>query len=387
MIGLNKEAVEENKNGNIWFGEKELSKCSQEEWNRYRGKDIAMIFQDALVALNPTMKIGEQIIEGMQNHSGYSKSEQYDRAIEMLRLVSIPNPENCMKMYPHELSGGMRQRVMIASALVMKPQILIADEPTTALDVTIQAQIIELLKELQKKFHMSILLITHDLGLVADIADHIMVMYAGKIVEKGSCDDIFFHPKHPYTWGLLHAVPSLTLDKKIELATIEGSVPDMTNPPKGCAFCNRCKYAMRICRDVSIQSQIVNLLKKMKEDRNLTILFIAHDVSMVRYISDRIIVMYLGQIVEMAEAEELCSHPFHPYTQALLSAVPIPDPVISKEKQRIIMGGDVPSPIDPPQGCRFCIRCEYADEKCRTQKMQLVEVSDGHFVSCVKATM
>ncbi len=257
LIGLNKEAVKENNSGSIWFGEKELSKCSQEEWNRYRGKEIAMIFQDALVALNPTMKIGEQIIEGMKNHSSYTKTEQYNRAIEMLRLVSIPNPENCMKMYPHELSGGMRQRVMIASALVMKPQILIADEPTTALDVTIQAQIIELLKELQKKFHMSILLITHDLGLVADIADNIMVMYAGKIVEKGSCDDIFFHPKHPYTWGLLHAVPSLTLDKKIELATIEGSVPDMTNPPKGCAFCNRCKYAMRICRDVEPSEYIV----------------------------------------------------------------------------------------------------------------------------------
>ena len=249
LIGLNENAVNGEKRASIRYGNKELSVLNRQEWNAYRGKEIAMIFQDALVALNPTMKIGDQIMEGMQNHFSFSKQEQYEKAIDMLHLVSIPNPEDCMKMYPHELSGGMRQRVMIASALVMEPKVLIADEPTTALDVTIQAQIIELLKELQKKFNMSIILITHDLGLVADIADEIIVMYAGKIVEKGTCEDIFFHPQHPYTWGLLHAVPSLTMDKKMELTTIDGSVPDMINLPKGCAFCNRCRYAMRICRE------------------------------------------------------------------------------------------------------------------------------------------
>lgn len=249
MIGLNENGNHNNITGEIWFHNKEILHLSQKDWNKIRGKNIGMIFQDALVSLNPTIKIGKQVIEGMRNHLKLSKKECYEHAIEMLNLVSIPNPKQCIKMYPHELSGGMRQRVMIASALSMKPDILLADEPTTALDVTIQAQILELLKKLQKDFHMSIVLITHDLGIVADIANNIIVMYAGKIVEKGTCEDIFYKPKHPYTWGLLHAVPSLDLDKNIELATIEGMVPNMIYPPKGCSFCNRCKYAMRICQN------------------------------------------------------------------------------------------------------------------------------------------
>lgn len=256
--------------GSVFYKGKDVHRMTKKE--RYEfSKEVQMIFQDPYTSLDPHLKIYDIIAEGIRIHKmASSKTHEESMVYELLEAVGLKKEH--ANRYVYEFSGGQRQRIGIARALAVNPELLLCDEPISALDV-------------------------------------------------------------------------------------------------------------------SIQSQIVNLLKKMKEDRNLTILFIAHDVSMVRYISDRIIVMYLGQIVEMAEAEELCSHPFHPYTQALLSAVPIPDPVISKEKQRIIMGGDVPSPIDPPQGCRFCTRCEYADEKCRTQMMQLVEVSDGHFVSCVKATM
>lgn len=234
----------------IIFDGKDITELNKKDLNAFRGKDCSMIFQDALVSLNPTMKIGKQIMENLQNHDKtMSKEKRKERALEMLKLVEIPDAEQCLDKYPHELSGGMRQRVMIAMALVTHPNLLIADEPTTALDVTIQAQIIALMKDLQEKMGMSIVLITHDLGVVADIANEIVVMYAGKIVEKGTCRDIFYHPKHPYTWALLKSVPRVDYDGKRELMTIEGSIPDMTNPPKGCAFCSRCPYAMNICNE------------------------------------------------------------------------------------------------------------------------------------------
>lgn len=256
--------------GSVFYKGKDVHRMTKKE--RYEfSKEVQMIFQDPYTSLDPHLKIYDIIAEGIRIHKmASSKKQEESMVYELLEAVGLKKEH--ANRYVYEFSGGQRQRIGIARALAVNPELLVCDEPISALDV-------------------------------------------------------------------------------------------------------------------SIQSQIVNLLKKMKEERNLTILFIAHDVSMVRYISDRIIVMYLGQIVEMAGAEELCSHPFHPYTQALISAVPIPNPVISKEKQRIIMGGDVPSPIDPPQGCRFCTRCKYAEERCRTQKMQLEEVSDGHFVSCIKAIM
>lgn len=238
----------------IIFEGKDLTNFTTKEWNEYRGKKSTMIFQDALVSLNPTMKIGKQIIENLDNHEKtLSKEEKEKRAVEILEMVEIPDAKNCLKKYPHELSGGMRQRVMIAIALVTHPQLLIADEPTTALDVTIQAQIVELMKRLQDKMGMSIILITHDLGVVADIADEIIVMYAGKIVEKGTCREIFYEPQHPYTWALLKSVPRIDYEEKQKLVTIEGNVADMTNPPKGCAFYRRCPYAMNICKECEPQ--------------------------------------------------------------------------------------------------------------------------------------
>lgn len=234
----------------ICYKGKEITKYNEKQWEQFRGKEASMIFQDALVSLNPTMSIGRQVCENLKNHfPEMSKEEKNTSAIAMLNQIGIPDAAACMKKFPHELSGGMRQRVMIAMAMITKPELLIADEPTTALDVTIQAQIIELMKKLQQQNGMSILMITHDLGVVADIADEIIVMYAGKIVEKGSCDDIFYHPEHPYTWALLKSVPRLDMPSDEKLATIAGSIPDMTKPPKGCAFCSRCPYAMNICKD------------------------------------------------------------------------------------------------------------------------------------------
>ena len=234
----------------IYNGENILN-FTEKQWQNFRGKECSMIFQDALVSLNPTMRIGKQIIENLANHDteNLPKGELRKKAADMLKMVGIPDAEACLEKYPHELSGGMRQRVMIATAMITRPNLLIADEPTTALDVTIQAQILELMKDLQKQLGMGIVMITHDLGVVADMADEIVVMYAGKIVEKGSNDDIFYNPRHPYTWALMNSVPRLDLDNKEELVTIEGTIPDMIHPPKGCAFCSRCPYAMNVCAD------------------------------------------------------------------------------------------------------------------------------------------
>lgn len=220
---------------------------SKKQWSEYRGGQSAIIFQDALAALNPTMTVGKQIAENLIMHKNMSKAEALKEAVNMLRLVGIPNPEARVKQYPHEFSGGMRQRVMIAIAFACDPKLLIADEPTTALDVTIQAQIMDLIKKLQKELNTSVILITHDLGVVANVAKRIVVMYSGKIVEKGNCEDIFYNPKHPYTLALLNAVPRLDLKNKQELSSIEGTPPDLIAPPKGCPFSTRCKYCMEIC--------------------------------------------------------------------------------------------------------------------------------------------
>lgn len=222
---------------------------SEKEWEQYRGAECAMIFQDALTSLNPTMQIGKQVMENITNHAKVSKEEARKQAVEMLKLVKIPDAEMSMKKYPHELSGGMRQRVMIAIALAGKPKVLIADEPTTALDVTIQAQILDLMKDIQKKLGTTIILITHDLGVVASVADRIVVMYSGKIMEKGNCADVFYNQKHPYTWALLNAAPNLELENKQTLVAIEGTPPDLIDPPAGCPFAARCPHCMQICTE------------------------------------------------------------------------------------------------------------------------------------------
>ena len=232
--------------GSILFKGQDLTKLSEKKMRDIRGADISMIFQDPMTALNPTLRVGEQIAENIMQHENISKEKAKEKAFETLELVGIPNPKERLKQYPHEFSGGMRQRIVIAMALVCNPEVLIADEPTTALDVTIQAQILELFKDIQQKTDVSIVLITHDLGVVAQVADRIAVMYAGKIVEIGTRRDIFYTPQHPYTKGLLRSVPRLDLYES-ELVPIAGSPPDLFAPPSGCSFAPRCPYVMEVC--------------------------------------------------------------------------------------------------------------------------------------------
>ncbi|MFM1652792.1 ABC transporter ATP-binding protein [Brevibacillus sp. B_LB10_24] len=237
------------KAGQILFNGEDIVTKSNKEMESIRGKEIGMIFQDPMTSLNPTMTIGNQIMEGLIKHQNMGRTAARERAIELLTMVGIPQPERRVQQYPHEFSGGMRQRAMIAIALACSPKLLIADEPTTALDVTIQAQILELMKDLQKKTDSSIILITHDLGVVAEMCDRVIVMYAGKVIETGTVDDIFYNPQHPYTKGLLHSVPRLDLNRNEPLTPIFGTPPDLLKPPAGCGFTARCDSAMRICRE------------------------------------------------------------------------------------------------------------------------------------------
>lgn len=233
------------KDGQILFDGKDLTKISEKDMEKVRGKDIAMIFQDPMTSLNPTMTIGKQIMEPIIKHQGFSKEDARKRAIELIELVGISDAEKRFKQYPHQFSGGMRQRIVIAISLACNPKVLIADEPTTALDVTIQAQILELIKDLQEKTGVAVIFITHDLGVVANMADRVAVMYAGKIIEYGTSDDIFYDPKHPYTWGLLGSMPTLDIGDN-DLYNIPGTPPDLMDPPKGDAFALRSAYTMKI---------------------------------------------------------------------------------------------------------------------------------------------
>jgi peptide/nickel transport system ATP-binding protein len=596
--------------GSIRFGGRELLSLSDEEMRRIRGREIAMIFQEPMTSLNPVLKIGLQIMEPLLIHLKMDKAAARARAIELLTLVGITDPESRLAQYPHQLSGGMRQRVMIAIGLACNPKLLIADEPTTALDVTIQAQILELMKDLSRRLHVAVVLITHNLGIVARYADRVNVMYAARLVESGKAERVFARPLHPYARGLLSAVPRLDRGRSAKLATIEGAPPNLLAPPSGCRFRPRCRFAIDKCLeeppyvegepghvaachrvseiealdplqerapssakvesegrdgapildiaharkyfpvrvgflrtklvravddvtldikrgetlglvgesgcgkstlgrlvlrldeptggeirfdgvdlgtldregmtgvrkqmqvifqdpysslnprmtvgqiiaepvrvhailpkpqipdrvaellqvvglfpymalryphelsggqrqrvgiaralavnprvivcdeavsalDVSIQGQVINLLEELQQRLGLTYLFIAHDLAVVRHISSKVAVMYLGRIVEYAPAEELFANPKHPYTQALLAAAPVPDPVIERTRVRSIIKGELPSPLNPPKGCVFHPRCPLATEECRKGVPATRELAPGHAVACI----
>ena len=516
------------KDGEITFLGEDLASKSEKEMEGIRGREIGMIFQDPMTSLNPTIRIGRQIAESLVKHQKLSKKEAKEKAIELLKLVGIRNSEERYTQYPHEFSGGMRQRVMIAIALACRPTLLIADEPTTALDVTIQAQILNLMKDMQDRFGTSIILITHDLGVVAGMCDRVVVMKQGKIVETGTTEEIFENPKHPYTLKLLNALPRLNEKKKTKPAPLiltgvdkdkplldvrslrqyfdlgkgnilkavdnisfqikpgetlglvgesgsgksttgrailrlheptggevlfQGIPVNRLNPNEmkimrksmqmifqdpyaslnprfkvldivgqaldihkltgtkaerqkrveelldmvglepshalryphefsggqrqriGIARALAVEPKFIVCDeplsalDVSIQSQVVKLLEDLQHRLGLTYLFIAHDLSMVKHISDRVAVMFAGKIVELAESEELYANPQHEYTKKLLSAIPIPDPKIEAKKKRVLME-------------------EQTDEdKYQLSQSELVEVSDGHWVSRPKVTM
>jgi len=233
--------------GSIMFNNEDILKKTERQMRKIRGNTIGMIFQDPMTFLNPVLTIATQVTENLVLHKGMSESQAKKRAVNLFELVGIPEPEARLKQYPHQFSGGMRQRVMIAMALACEPKLLIADEPTTALDVTIQAQIMELLKEIKQRLNTAIILITHDLGVVAGIADRVLVMYAGQIVESGTIDEIMKSPSHPYTWGLLKSIPRLDMDRSKKLTPIWGQPPDLLQQFTGCPFAPRCDYAMGIC--------------------------------------------------------------------------------------------------------------------------------------------
>ena len=228
---------------------KDVLSLNKKELCEFRGDEVSMIFQDPMTSLNPTMTVGKQIMESLRIHRHLDKKQAREEAIKMLKMVNIPSPEKRIDSYPHEMSGGMRQRVMIAMALACSPKILIADEPTTALDVTIQAQIMDLMRELKEKMNTAIILVTHDLGVVANFADRIQVMYAGQVAERGTAREIFYDSKHPYTWALLSSVPKLAKESKQELYALKGTPPDLILPLNHCPFASRCEYCMPICKE------------------------------------------------------------------------------------------------------------------------------------------
>ncbi|WP_342552065.1 ABC transporter ATP-binding protein [Paenibacillus sp. FSL R7-0652] len=520
------------KSGDITFHGQDLLNKTDKQMESIRGKDIGMIFQDPMTSLNPTIKIGKQITEVLRKHQNMSKQAANKAALEMLELVGIKNAAIRMNHYPHQFSGGMRQRAMIAIALACRPSLLIADEPTTALDVTIQAQILDVMKDMQKKLGTSIMLITHDLGVVAGMCDRVVVMKEGEVVETGTTAEIFSNPQHPYTIKLLNALPRLDEPKKEKPAPagiVKGSnkplvqvknlkqyfnlgkgnilkaVNDVSfdifegetlgvvgesgcgksttgrtilrlyeptggsvnfngtdiyklsprkmkemrkdmqmifqdpyaslnprfnvmdiigesldihglaastkerkrrveelldlvglNPSHALRYPHEFSGGQRqrigiaralavdpkfiICDeplsalDVSIQAQVVKLLEELQQRLGLTYLFIAHDLSMVKHISDRVAVMYMGKVVELAESEELYSNPVHPYTKTLLSAIPVPDPEVEANKRRILLPEEQSGPIQNAAGGPV-------NDPYNLENAQLIEISKGHWVA------
>ena len=524
-----------------------ILKLTDEKHNLIRGNDISMVFQEPMTCLNPTMTIGDQIVEVILNHKKISKTKAVKEMIDLLGLVEIPDPTQRAREYPHQLSGGMRQRVMISIALACTPKLIIADEPTSALDVTIQAQLLQLLMKLKNSIvsKTSILFITHDLGIVRELADRVIVMYQGEIVEEGKVKDVFDNPKHSYTSNLIQSLPEFKLDerkltkkddnkqtkvddneiilkienlfkefpvekgffkesnetvkavqnislnvKKNEVlglvgesgsgkSTLGKSIIKLLQPSRGKIYFNNeniseysnkqmikirqkmqmifqdpfaslnprknildtliepilvhnlmkkneaINYIKEIINDVglpieslrrfphefsggqrqrigiaralvlkpefivadepvsaldvSIQAQVLNLLEKLKKTYNLTMIFISHDLSVIEFFCDKVAVMYLGHIVEIAPVSKLFNSPKHSYTRALLSAVP---KVKGKDKEKILIKGDIPSPINPPSGCVFRTRCPNPCESCKNGdiEMGLIEVEPGHWV-------
>jgi len=555
--------------GRARFAEHELLSLAPRELRKLRGRELSMIFQDPMTSLNPYLTIAEQMIEVVRAHERMSRRAARARCLAALESVQIPEAGERLDRYPHELSGGMRQRVMIAASLLLRPRLLIADEPTTALDVTVQAQILELLRALKAEFETSIILITHDLGVVAGLADRVLVMHDGVLKEQGTVDAVFEAPQHAYTQALLRAVPRLDATLTTRLLDVEsarnapidagapanssvadpeaaiardsrplleiselgvhfpvrtgwlggrrtlravdgvslqvapgetlgvvgesgcgkstlaravlGLVPaatgritvlghdlseldaaqgralkrdlqvifqdplaalnprmtvgDIVSEPLWTHRPDMARAAVRaevrevlrrvgltgrelnryphefsggqcqrigiaralvlrprliVCDepvsalDVSIQAQIVNLLMDLREALGLSLIFIAHDLAVVRHISDRVLVMYLGAVMEIADREHLYASPLHPYTRALIGSVPIPDPRAERARVREILSGDLPSPIDPPSGCRFRTRCRFAQPRCASEEPELRQLGRGR-VACHRA--
>jgi peptide/nickel transport system ATP-binding protein len=599
--------------GRVMFEGRDLLQLDDEAMREIRGRHISMIFQEPMTSLNPVLSIGLQITEPLQIHLGMDEAAAQARAVELMKLVGIPDAERRLGQYPHQFSGGMRQRVMIAIGLACNPRLIIADEPTTALDVTIQAQILELMKDLSRRLNIALIVITHNLGVVARYADRVIVMYGGRLVEQGAAEAVFHRPRHPYTMGLLRSVPRLDRPRGLKLETIEGLPPNLAHAPPGCRFAPRCPYRITACEsepalvptdtgglsrcmrvqeiaagriawtagasagsaaaaekrstpllsvrhltkhfpvkvglrgkkafvravedasfdiypgetlglvgesgcgkttvgrlilrledatsgeirfegrdlvaassadlqavrrkvqvifqdpysslnprmtvgqiigeplhvhrimadgerqkarvgellnqvglrpelaeryphqlsggqrqrvgiaralamepsfivcdeavsalDVSIQGQIINLLEDLQRELGVAYLFIAHDLAVVRHISMRVVVMYLGRVMEIADRDTIYREPLHPYTKLLLDAAPVPDPTIEKARAPRLIQGELPSPLAPPAGCVFHTRCPMASAECKAAIPAVREIKPGHFAACIK---
>jgi peptide/nickel transport system ATP-binding protein len=600
--------------GSLRFQGRDLLAMPEEELRETRGRHISMVFQDPMTSLNPVRTIGVQMAEMLRVHLKMGRRAARRRSAELLGSVGIPSPDRQLDAYPHQLSGGMRQRVMIAIALSCEPQVVVADEPTTALDVSIQAQILELLRKIAEEHRTALLMVSHDLSVVAGLADRIAVMYAGEIVESGPTDRVYAHPRHPYALGLLACIPRLDAPRTRLLPSIEGGLPDPHASKVGCPFAPRCRFVMDVCRtdapaleekapeqvaacwadlsditvfrqieempaplpavasegapeleadglkvhfplgaslpfrrrravravdgvsfqvppgqtlgivgesgcgksttgrallrlisptggriifedrditalpdaemrrlrprmqmvfqdpygslnprfsvgdtvgeplvvhrapdrarlrervaellemvglpaslanryphqlsggqrqrvsiaralalrpslivadeptsalDVSVRAQILNLMRELQDSHGLTYVFISHDLSIVRHMSNRVAVMYLGKVVEIADRDTLYEDPRHPYTQALLAVVPVPEPAVERGRRRTPIKGDLPNPADPPQGCSFNTRCPLAFDRCFAEEPPLADLGRGHRAACFLAT-
>ena len=598
--------------GAIHFRGRDLARLDEEAIRAVRGREIAMVFQDPMTSLNPVLRIARQLVEAMTAHGRFTPAAARTRAIDLLRRMGVAAPERAVGSYPHQYSGGMRQRVMLAMGFSNEPALLIADEPTTALDVTIQAQILDLLRGLNRDMGTAVILISHDLGVIANVCSRVLVMYAGEVVEEGAPEDLLTDPRHPYTWALLHAAPRIDAEAEDRrLVTIEGQPPDPRTWPEGCRFRARCPFAVDKCAehpqllpagegratrcwvtqaggalhtparpaplpavprpeaapgpllqvtglqkhfvlpndgyfgqprvlravddvdltvsrgetvglvgesgcgkstlarlvtrlhqptagrivfdgtdigsatqaqirplrrrmqmifqdpyaslnprdrvgeilagplrlhgivdgeaaarqrvaelldlvglpvqsarrfphefsggqrqrisiaralsvgpdfvvadepvsalDVNIQAQIINLMVDLQERLGLTYLFISHDLAVVRHVCDRIVVLYLGRVMEVGRAADLFARPQHPYTRTLISAAPVPDPRIERTRRHVPMLGEPPSPLNPPSGCRFRTRCPIAEARCAAEVPPLQDIGGGQFAAC-----
>ncbi|EEW7590976.1 ABC transporter ATP-binding protein [Escherichia coli] len=344
----------------------------EKQLRQWRGARVAMIFQEPMTALNPTRRIGLQMMDVIRHHQPISRREARAKAIALLEEMQIPDAVEVMSRYPFELSGGMRQRVMIALAFSCEPQLIIADEPTTALDVTVQLQVLRLLKHKARASGTAVLFISHDMAVVSQLCDSVYVMYAGSVIESGVTADVIHHPRHPYTIGLLQCAPEHGVPRQL-LPAIPGTVPNLTHLPDGCAFRDRCYAAGAQCE---------NLLVTLQENHGLTYVLISHNVSVIRHMSDRVAVMYLGQIVELGDAQQVLTAPAHPYTRLLLDSLPAIDKPL--EEEWALRKTDLPGNRTLPQGCFFYERCPLATHGCEVRQSLTIR-EDGRELRCWRA--